>query len=103
MSCHASVRPLSALVMRSVGMAQGMPDSCWSLTAKLVEVAAFKRGLVEGDLHSRWDRPLSGPVPVLLRAARTYVEELGSFQPSVLDFCDEMRQEMARYESAAAQ
>lgn len=73
------------------------------LRVRLIEAAVFKRGLVEGDLHSRWDRPLSGPIPVLIRAARTYIEELGNFQPSVLDFCGEMREEMARHESAAAQ
>jgi hypothetical protein len=72
------------------------------LRVRLIEAAAFKRGLVESDLHSRWDRPLSGPIPVLLRAARTYIEELGSFQPSVLDFCAETREEMARHEAAAA-
>lgn len=72
------------------------------LRVKLVEVAQFKRGLVEGDLHSRWDRPLAGPVPVLLRAARTYLEELGSFQPSVLDFINEIREEMFLHEAAAA-
>jgi len=52
-------------------------------------------------LHTRWDRPLAGAVPVLLRAVRTYIEELGSFQPSVLDFINETREEMYRHAAAA--
>eukprot|EP00746_Dinoflagellata_sp_MGD_P164693 gnl/MRDRNA2_/MRDRNA2_93469_c0_seq1.p1 gnl/MRDRNA2_/MRDRNA2_93469_c0~~gnl/MRDRNA2_/MRDRNA2_93469_c0_seq1.p1 ORF type:complete len:602 (+),score=150.57 gnl/MRDRNA2_/MRDRNA2_93469_c0_seq1:65-1870(+) len=93
--------PGYAQLLRELDAEFGKVESI--LRVRLIEAAVFKRGLVEGDLHSRWDRPLSGPIPVLLRAARTYIEELGNFQPSVLDFCDEMRQEMARHESAAAQ